>query len=184
MVFLIVGVVAAVGLGIGLFTGFSPVRSAGPPETGGVAPPFSLPALNGAHPGRVGIPADGGRPGRPVVLLFFASWCPPCRGELPELAAAYRTERAEGGELSRVKVIGIDGMDTAAAARAFIDGSGVTFPVGDDSSFTVTQNLYGFLGDPAAVFVSGAGAIEEMDRGAISPARFEAGERRLLGASG
>ncbi len=169
--FLVVGLLLAVGLGVGLFTSTGAPRQA-TPGVGSVAPSFSLSALGGGS--QVGTPADGGGDGRPAVLLFFASWCAPCQSEVPAIAAAYRSQRHH-----RVPVIGVDGMDPTDQALAFAHRSGVTFPVAADSDYTVTEGLYGFDGDPDAVFINAQGRIEHIVHGPITRSELLTWERRL-----
>jgi thiol-disulfide isomerase/thioredoxin len=170
VVFLVVGIALAVGLGVGLFTSYSPGSSSTPPvpTVGNSAPAFSLPRLGGA--GTVGLPSDGGGSGKPVVLLFFGSWCAPCQSEIPALAAAYRS--AHSGALHGVSMLGVDGLDPTKNALQFVHDSQVTFPVGVDSQFQVTEGLYGLLGDPGSVFVSGKGTIVHIVRGPLSAAQL------------
>ncbi len=169
--FLAIGVVLAAGLGVGLFTSLgAPARSL--PGVGSAAPSFSLRALGEGAP--VGTPTDGGGNGRPAVLLFFASWCAPCQSEVPAIAAAYR---AQGRD--RVPLIGVDGMDPAPQALAFVRRSKVSFPVAQDSSYMVTEGLYGFNGDPDAVFINADGTIEHIVHGPITAAQLRSWERRL-----
>ncbi len=171
--FLLLGVVLATGLGIGLFSGVGSNGSR-TATVGGPAPAFSLPRLAG--PGNVGTPADGGGGGRPAVLLFFASWCTPCQQEIPALAAAYR---AQGRGSSAVPVIGVDVLDPRSQAKAFVDRSGVTFPVAVDATGRVTEGLYAFIGPPAAVFISRDGTIVHIARGSITPRQLLSWEARL-----
>ena len=109
-VFLLVGLVLAVALGIGLFTSIGTPAKSGIPQVGGPVPSFSAPRLNGS--GTVQVPADGGGGGTPAVLLFFGDWCASCHTELPPLAAAVRHQEAVGGALAKVRVIGVDSEDT------------------------------------------------------------------------
>jgi peroxiredoxin len=80
-------------------------------------------------PGVSGELLDGGsfdvaaHKGQVVVLNFWASWCPPCRDEAPELEAAYQATKADG-----VTFVGVDGRDTKDAARQFVEGHGLTYP--------------------------------------------------------
>jgi peroxiredoxin len=171
-VFLLVGIVLATALGVGLFTSLGTPRG-GVPAVGSVAPSFSLSLLG--HHGTVGTPSDGGGAGKPVVLVFFASWCPPCRTEMPALAAAYDQQ----GATHRVSLIGVDGMDPTGDAKAFIARSHVTFPVAVDPDYRVTEGLYYFVGDPDAVFINGDGTIAHIVRGPITRAQLVTWERRL-----
>lgn len=178
-IFLLIGVVLAVALGVGLFTSFGASKSSGQLQAGDPAPPFSLPRLIGA--GRVGLPADGGGHGRPAIVLFFASWCAPCHAELPALARTYHRQQAAGSPLAKVAVIGVDTADPHADAVAFVQSSGVTFPVGADSQYTVTDR-FDFVGDPDAVFVDGDGTIAHIQVGPLHSGQLVSWERRLLAA--
>jgi thiol-disulfide isomerase/thioredoxin len=172
LVFLGLGVLLAAGLGIGLVLSFGS-NGPGAAVVGAPAPSFSLPALDGR--GTVGVPADGGGDGRPAVLIFFASWCPPCRAELPALARFYRDQP----EHDRVPLIGIDGMDPRAAAFAFVRASGVRFPVGLDSVYSVTEGRYALTAEPDAVFITARGTIARIVHGPITPAQLRSDERGL-----
>jgi peroxiredoxin len=92
--------------------------------------------------------------GHPVVLNFWASWCPPCRAEMPALEAAYETYRARG-----IIVVGIDGAtDTWEASRAFLNARGVTYPVGRDEAGQIAQ-AYHVAGLPTTFFITAEGRV-------------------------
>jgi cytochrome c biogenesis protein CcmG, thiol:disulfide interchange protein DsbE len=92
--------------------------------------------------------------GHPVVLNFWASWCPPCRAEMPALEAAYERYRARG-----VVVIGIDGRtDTWGVSRAFLDARGVTYPVGRDEAGRIAE-AYHVAGLPTTFFIAADGRV-------------------------
>jgi len=181
LVFLVVGIVLATGLGIGLFSSIGTGPS-GPPAPGRAAPSFSLPELGGG--GTVGTPQNGGGGGRPAVLVFFASWCAPCQAEMPALSAAYRTQQHHGGRLARVAVIGVDTADPTTQALSFVHRSQVTFPVAADRAYDVTEGSYYFNGDPDAVFIDGTGTIVHITHGAITPAQLLHWEDRLTAVPG
>jgi thiol-disulfide isomerase/thioredoxin len=180
-IFLVIGVVLAVALAAGLFGVGLQVTGGGSgrPGKGSATPHFALPVLGSTH-GKVAVPADGGGGGRPAILLFFASWCSPCQKEIPALAATYRHQEADGSKLRKVALIGVDGNDPTANALAFVHSSGVTFPVGADLAFTVTQTLFDFNYLPEAVFVEGNGTIAGIHYGALSTSAFVSWERKLL----
>jgi peroxiredoxin len=177
VVFVVAGV-AVVALLIGLFTSLGTSPSGGPPQAGGTAPAFSLAGLNVA--GRVGTPKSGGEGGRPVVILFMGDWCSVCHSEIPPLAAKIKALRSGHGALARLAVIGVDSADTLSDARSFVQSSGVTFPVGDDGTAHVMNGVYGFEGDPYAVFIDGNGRIMTIHPGPLSPTRFVTLARQLL----
>lgn len=110
--------------------------------------------------------------GRPVVINFFASWCAPCRTELPMLEAA---KRRAGG---RVAFIGIDVSDTRGPALAMVNDAGVTYPLGVDPSYHVSADLYHLFGLPTTVFVAADGTVVETYRGQLNPGAL----RRWLAA--
>jgi cytochrome c biogenesis protein CcmG, thiol:disulfide interchange protein DsbE len=181
-IFLVIGIVLAVVLGIFLFTGLGTSQgSTGAPHEGGPVPSFSRQNVGPVGGTQVSVPADGGGHGRPSVLLFFGNWCPSCHQELPPLAAAVRAQDKAGGRLSHIRVIGVDSEDSVSSAQSFIHSAGVSFPVAYDPDVTVTSGLFYFEGDPYAVFVNGDGTIKKIVAGAqLTPSSFTADERALI----
>jgi cytochrome c biogenesis protein CcmG, thiol:disulfide interchange protein DsbE len=117
-------------------------------RTGKPAPSFTLASLSPS--GRA--LSLGSFRGRPLVINFWASWCIPCRTEMPLLEKAYRSEAG------KVQFLGIDSNDTANAARSFVRQVGVTYPVvSDGSGGEATQ--YGLFGLPTTVLISPSGKI-------------------------
>jgi thiol-disulfide isomerase/thioredoxin len=82
------------------------------------APDFSVPTLGGD-----GDVALGDHRGRPLLVNFWASWCGPCRSEMPALE---RFAARAGG----MDVVGLGVDDAPARLRAFAQETGVTFPLG------------------------------------------------------
>jgi|HubBroStandDraft_5_1064220.scaffolds.fasta_scaffold254331_2 thiol-disulfide isomerase/thioredoxin len=178
--FIALGLLLAVGLGVGLFSTLGTGASTGRPKPGGAAPTFSLPRVGGS--GQVGTPSTGGGDGHPAVLLFFASWCGPCQGEVPALAKTVSRQVKRGGRLSRVVVIGVDSADPINGV-SFVHKSGVSFPVANDLNLEVTNGLYYFTGDPEAVYIYGDGTIAGITYGPTTPSQLVSWEQRLTAAS-
>jgi peroxiredoxin len=177
-IFLVVGLVVAVALGIGLFTSLGTNAGTGPPHRGVQVPSFTAARVNGS--GTVAVSGNPGSSGRPTVLLFFGHWCSICSTELPRLATTVRSQDAAGGELSHIRVLGVDSEDPLSVARSFVADSGVTFPVAYDPDVAIMSGKFYFEGDPYAVFVNSDGTIDKIVGGAISPAKFTAYERALI----
>jgi cytochrome c biogenesis protein CcmG/thiol:disulfide interchange protein DsbE len=74
--------------------------------------------------------------GRVVLVNNWATWCPPCKAEMPTLQAYFEAHQSEG-----LTVIGIEAGESAAQVRAFADSLGVTFPMWVD---TGTASLAAF----------------------------------------
>jgi len=85
------------------------------PALGFLAPDFTLFDLSGAA-----ITLSGLR-GRPVLLNFWASWCPPCRAEMPDLQRFYN----EYGD--QVMVLGINWAEDPESVRAFLERYAITY---------------------------------------------------------
>jgi len=100
--------------------------------------------------------------GKPVILNFFASWCDPCRDEMPlinELAAA----GANGG----YSVVGIAVEDTRAALAQFVKEANMSFPVALDLNSTV-KRAYRIFGPPATFFIDRQGVIRDVVLGPVT----------------
>jgi cytochrome c biogenesis protein CcmG/thiol:disulfide interchange protein DsbE len=108
------------------------------------APAFSLAVLG--HPGqRISLAQYAGRP---LIINFFASWCPPCQRETPLLARFYRTEHG------RVTILGVDVNDSSPAALAFVHKTGVGYPVLADPAPMASTLAYGVVALPQTFFLN------------------------------
>ena len=165
LVSLALGIVLAVGLWFGL----TAAGGSGSQQ----APAFTLPRLGGGH--AVSYPLTGNQAHKPVVLTFFASWCPPCRAELPMVATVARQEQAAG---DGVVFVGVDGNDAAASGLAFARASLVSFAVGADADSALAPR-FTLDGYPGTVFIDASGTIIKTVHGPVSHATLETYLTRL-----
>ena len=89
--------------------------------------------------------------GRPIILNLWASWCPPCRDEMPDLEAAF-VEHPE------VLILGVAVDDDPVAAEDFVREIEITYPTGYDERGRVSRG-YPTTGLPATFVISGDGEL-------------------------
>ncbi len=103
-----------------------------------------------------------GHAGRPLVINFFASWCAPCRAELPDLAAAH----ARWGD--QVDFVGIDFQEASEAAAAqLLYETGITYPIMEDPDGALLRQLGTLPTMPTTIFVTADSVILERHHGLI-----------------
>jgi len=125
------------------------------PQVGKAAPEFKLATLDGKT-----VSLRNFR-GSPVMLNFWASWCPPCRYEMPFFQQIWEEWHGKG-----LVILAVNIGETAATAQKFMDDSGFTFPVLLDSDQDVALN-YNIRSIPTTFFLDEAGVIRDMKIGAF-----------------
>ena len=92
--------------------------------------------------------------GKVVVLNFWASWCPPCRWEMPFFETMWQEYRDQG-----VVFLGIAMSDTLENVKAFAEEAGVTYPVALDTTTEISR-AYEVLSLPTTFFIGKDGNVE------------------------
>jgi cytochrome c biogenesis protein CcmG/thiol:disulfide interchange protein DsbE len=123
------------------------------------APRLELPRLFGAGSGSL---AD--YRGQVVVLNFWGSWCKPCREETPLLDRWHHRMKEAGG-----LVLGVDVIDVASDARAFVRDYGLSYPMLRDGEGS-SQEAYGIVAFPETFAIDRRGRIAAVRRGPVDEA--------------
>lgn len=115
--------------------------------------------------------------GTPVVLNFWASWCGPCTGEMPEIQSYYESY---GDQIQFLVVNLTDGSrETVDTASAFIDEQGYTFPVFYDTEMDGAIT-YGVSAIPVTYFIRADGTLAAWIQGAMTETQLQKGIDLLL----
>ena len=98
---------------------------------------------------------------KPVVLNFFASWCPACIAEMPDFESVHLANA------DRVQFLGLALQDRPESAVALVDDTGITYPVGFDKSGDIFSIFKG-LGMPTTVFIDADGVVQDVHTGTLT----------------
>ena len=120
------------------------------PLPGHRAPDFTLPNLAGETV------ALSDLQGRVVLVNIWATWCPPCRAEMPAIEAVYQRYRDQG-----FTVLAVNQMEPQVAVADFVQELGLTFPIVLDGQGSVSQ-LYRVRALPTTFFIGRDGMIRDM----------------------
>ena len=150
----------------------SPVTGrSGETRVGKPAPQFSMPLLGGGE-----FRTEDHR-GSPMIINFWASWCPPCRQESPGFERVWQRYRNQG-----IQLVGVDIQDTEEEALAYVREFGLSFPNGRDTDGKITVE-YGVIGLPVTFFVSADGVVEGRWVGALPEDKLEGWAEALMSGS-
>jgi peroxiredoxin len=129
----------------GLLTGMG----SKPPQVSGPAPDFETETPAGE---KISLSAYRGKP---VLLTFWATWCEPCKKEMPEIQAADEAHKKDG-----LVVLAVNFGEKAEAAEEFSKKMGLTFPILLDRRANIAER-YGVVSLPVTFFIDPGGIIRE-----------------------
>jgi peroxiredoxin len=138
------------------------VPAAGGLEVGDTAVEFTLRDLDGEA-----VSLSDFR-GRPVIVNFWATWCVPCRVEMPELERAYQQHADDG-----LAILALNQEETAEQARDYFDELGLTFIGLLDEKGAVARVYGSYFVLPTSYFVSPEGEITAVHRGPMTAEQIE-----------
>jgi cytochrome c biogenesis protein CcmG, thiol:disulfide interchange protein DsbE len=122
------------------------------PQTGFLAPDFELKTLAGET-----IKLSDLR-GQPVLVNLWATWCPPCRAEMPTLETVYNDYRGQG---FTVLAVNMTSQDDPQAVPPFIKERGLTYPILLDEKGEIAK-AYQMKSLPSSFFINRDGTIHEV----------------------
>jgi thiol-disulfide isomerase/thioredoxin len=139
-------------------------------EPGELAPPFALAGLDG---GQVTLAEFRGRP---VVINFWATWCRPCRVEMPMLIGAWQENR---GPKLEIVAVNLSDQERRKDVRRFVEHLKLPFYVALDERGRVRER-YGLVSLPTTVFVDSAGTVRGVHAGPLSEHNLADGLAAIL----
>ena len=161
----ILAAVAGVAIVVGVM--FAPV--AADVSAGSKAPSFRLSTLDGKTVGLADV-TD-----KPTVIVFWATWCPHCRAEMPVVEKIYKDVHAKGGN-----ILGISLDDKASTASDFVRANHITFPIAVAGSRNDIVRSYGISGIPTVFVLDKGGVVKARYAGEVSESTIR-GEFAKLG---
>lgn len=150
--------VLAIALGWGVYSTVIADRSVGT-EVGDKAADFTLTTLDGE---KVSL---SDYEGKPVFLNFWATWCPPCKEEMPDIQSF---ADAHGEEVTVLSVNFTKFEPDKEAIPTFVEENELRFPILMDREGNVGENLYKVISMPTSFMVDGEGVIREKRVGPLT----------------
>ncbi|HEV8509355.1 MAG TPA: TlpA disulfide reductase family protein [Gemmatimonadales bacterium] len=141
-------------------------------RAGSVAPRFTLKTVAGDSS------SLSDYAGHPVFLNFWASWCTPCRGEMPDIIAVYQANKDVG---LQVLAINLTDQERMRDVRKFVEEFRMPFPVLLDQKGKVRKR-YALAGVPTSVFIDAKGVVRLVNPGPITSDAIQRGLAEILPA--
>jgi cytochrome c biogenesis protein CcmG/thiol:disulfide interchange protein DsbE len=154
LIFSVVSLLNAGILALLLTQLLTPAPNAGSdPLVGHPAPDFSLTMLR-PDTGKTALSLSNFK-GKPVVLNFWASWCAPCKEEVPLLESSWKQVQAQGKD---VVILGIDFQESSSDAISFLQLYGITYPIVLDADGSVALK-FSVTSLPQTIFINQNGTV-------------------------
>ncbi len=128
-------------------------------DVGDPAPGFVLERTDGTV-----LRSDALKGKKPLMLVFWATWCPSCKVEIPRLKEVHTALRPKGLELIAVNV-GVN--DSPGRTKRFMKKYDISYPVGFDEGSRITRR-FGILGTPTVILVDRSGVVRYRSSGVPS----------------
>jgi peroxiredoxin len=140
-------------------------------RVGQPAPDFTLDDLN-HQPQRL-----SDYRGQVVLMNFWATWCPPCRIEMPTLQAVYEKLKDQG-----FVVLGLNWtqVDDTRQVEPYVQSLSLAFPILLDPNGDVADSIYPLAGLPTSVIIDRAGIVRQISIGPLASDKLEADIEGLL----
>jgi thiol-disulfide isomerase/thioredoxin len=116
--------------------------------------------------------------GKPTVVNFWASWCPPCKAEMPHFDKVYREV---GDDVNFMMIDLIGGGETKESGRTFMDDRDFALPLYFDVEQEAAQ-AYGITAIPTSIFIDSDGYITASAQGSIDEESLRRGIAMIKGA--
>ena len=147
--------------------------TAGVPEAmsiGALAPNFTLGRLEGGS-----VQLSSYRGVKPVWVNFWATWCPHCQVEMPQMQEFYKQYHDQG-----LEILGVDDLEPSQLVQPYVSKGGYTWSFLLDLDGKITRQ-YRITGLPTHVFIGRDGVIQNIVVGSITQPQMQAAVTKLMG---